>query len=217
MSIYLYLVTIALMGILTQLYFRLRNGYEDNLKALFVKASCTFIPVLLVFYALFLKGFPFSGWLLFVGVFICMVADFAIGIRFNVGVSVFLVAQISFIAYYLTLMAFQPASLIIFAMIALCAAVLFHRNLSIHDRKMALYILYASALMLMVSVALILPFTVKNPGAVCIATGAVLFIISDSLLAKNTFNSPDKLRDRLVMYLYYPAVYLIAVSAFYIL
>lgn len=55
MDFYLYLISIAFMGVLTQTYFRQRKQYKDNAKALTVKASCTFIPVLLCLYALILK------------------------------------------------------------------------------------------------------------------------------------------------------------------
>lgn len=68
----------------------------------------------------------------------------------------------------------------------------------------------------MFSIAFMLPWSLKNAGAVCIAVGAGLFVLSDSLLAGNTFGAVTVMKDHLVMYLYYPAVYLLAISAFYI-
>jgi uncharacterized membrane protein YhhN len=78
------------------------------------------------------------------------------------------------------------------------------------------YILYPAALSFMFSVAVFLPFEINSPGAVCIAVGAGLFLVSDSILANTRFFRITKWKDRFVMYLYYPAVYLLAVSAFYL-
>ena len=215
MDFYLYLISIAFMGVLTQTYFRQRKQYKDNAKALTVKASCTFIPVLLCFYALILKNSSSEKWLLFAGVFLCMVADVVIGIHFVGGMLTFLVAHLFFIAYYLTLAPFNGISLVIF--IVLCAGVvkLFWRYIPSFGSRLVPFAVYSAVLALMFSIAFMLPWSLKNTGAVCIAVGAGLFVLSDSLLAGNTFGAVTVMKDHLVMYLYYPAVYLLAISAFY--
>ena len=216
MDFYLYLISIAFMGVLTQTYFRQRKQYKDNAKALTVKASCTFIPVLLCLYALILKNSSFEKWLLFAGVFLCMVADVVIGIHFVGGMLTFLVAHLFFIAYYLTLAPFNGISLVIFIVLYAGVVKLFWRYIPSLGSRFVPFAVYSAVLALMFSIAFMLPWSLKNAGAVCIAVGAGLFVLSDSLLAGNTFGAVTVMKDHLVMYLYYPAVYLLAISAFYI-
>ena len=216
MDFYLYLISIAFMGVLTQTYFRQRKQYKDNAKALTVKASCTFIPVLLCLYALILKNSSFEKWLLFAGVFLCMVADVVIGIHFVGGMLTFLVAHLFFIAYYLTLAPFNGISLVIFIVLYAGVVKLFWRYIPSLGSRFVPFAVYSAVLALMFSIAFMLPWSLKNAGAVCIAIGAGLFVLSDSLLADNTFGAVTVMKDHLVMYLYYPAVYLLAISAFYI-
>jgi Predicted membrane protein len=214
-SIYLWLISIVLMGVFTRLYLKRRESYHDDFRALTWKASCTSIPVLLCLYALQKTDAPATSWLLFTGLLLCMAADVLIGIRFSSGTLVFLAAHCCLIAYYLTLAPFSGISVLLFLVVLAGAAAAFGRYLKKPFRQRGLFAAYAAVLVLMLSIAAVLPFVLKTPGATCIAVGAVLFFVSDSLLAANTFGTPNRFRDRLLMYFYYPAVYLLAISAFY--
>lgn len=216
MSVYLGLISVALMGFLTRLYFSQRKNYKDSAIALTLKAACTFVPVLLCLYAIVTTNAPPEKWLLFAGIFICMAADVVIGIHFVSGVLVFFAAHLFFIVYYLTLAPFNEFSLILFAVLFACVARMNWRYVPTLAKRLAPFTAYAAALVFMFSVAAMLPFALKNAGSVCIAAGAGLFLLSDSILAGNTLGIVTKIKDRLVMYLYYPAVYLLAVSAFYV-
>jgi len=215
MSFYLGLISVALVGILTQMYFGQRKNYKDSAKALVVKASCTFIPVLLCLYALIITNAPVTKWLLFAGVFICMAADVVIGIQFVAGMLTFLIAHLCFIAYFLTLAPFNGISLIIFIVLYACVARLFWRYVPTLGSRLIPFAVYPAVLALMFSIAAMLPFVLNSAGAVCIAVGAGLFVISDSILADTTLGTVTQVKDRLIMYLYYPAVYLLAISAFF--
>ncbi len=215
MGLYLGLISVALLGILTQTYFLQRKNYQENARSLAVKASCTFIPVLLCLYALLKTNGAATKWLLFAGVFICMAADVVIGIQFIAGMLTFLIAHLCFIAYFLTLAPFNGISLIIFVVLYACVARFFWRYVPTLGRRLVPFAVYPAVLALMFSVAVMLPFSLNSAGAVCIAVGAGLFVISDSILADTTLGTVTQVKDRMIMYLYYPAVYLLAVSAFY--
>lgn len=215
MSFYLGLISVALMGILTQTYFVQRKNYKDNAKALTAKASCTFIPVLLCLYALIHTNAPATKWFLFAGVFICMIADVILGIQFVAGMLTFLIAHLCFIAYFFTLAPFNGISLIIFIVLYACVARLFWRYVPTLGSRLIPFAVYPAVLTLMISIAVMLPFALNSAGAICIAVGAGLFGISDSVLADTTLGTVTQVKDRMVMYLYYPAVYLLAVSAFF--
>lgn len=215
MSVYLGLVSVALMGILTHIYFRKRENYKDDRKALAVKGACTSIPVLLCLYALMTTDAPIKVWLLFAGVFLCMVADVVIGIHFVAGMLIFLVAHVCFIAYYFTLAPIHGFSIILFVVLFSCVAKHYWRYVPSLKGRLVPFTAYPAVLVFMFSVAAMLPFTLGSAGSVCLAAGAGLFVLSDSVLADTTLGSITKVKDRMVMYLYYPAVYLLAVSAFY--
>lgn len=215
-KLFLYLVSVAILAILTQFYFSLRKNYRDNPKALAVKAAGTLVPVLLCVFAVAEKNAWHEKWLLLAAVFICMVADVVIGVYFVAGMMTFFIAHLCLIAYYLTFAPFQPISLLIFAVLYLSQSIIYGKYISKLGKKLPAYAAYPAALSLMFSVAVMLYFQLPGLGSACIAVGAGLFLISDSILANTQFCSNSFVKDRLVMYLYYPAVYLLAVSAFYL-
>lgn len=215
MHFYSFLITIALLGIVTQSYFQLRDYYKKNLESLAVKMCGTLIPVLLCLYALLTADTPAWKWLLFAGLFLCMAADGVIGIRFTAGMLVFLAAHLCFIAYFLKLAPFHGISVFFFFLFVSCAASAFMRRISSLGAGLIPPALYAVVLAGMTSVAVALPFSVWGTGPVCIAAGGLLFFISDFLLVWNTLETPSPFLDRLSLYLYYSSVYLLGVSAFY--
>ncbi|MBE6822464.1 lysoplasmalogenase family protein [Caproiciproducens sp. LBM24188] len=216
MSITLCILSVAAMGFFFDRYFHHRKDYKDNKVALIYKASGTLVPVLLCLYALLRRAPAGVYWLLFTGIFLCMAADVVIGIRFEAGTLVFLVAQLCLIAYYFTLAPFHWVSILLFFGILILEALILKPSFSYPLNRLICCGAYALALAFMVSMALLLPFSVYLSGTILLAVGAVLFLISDTMLAQNTFGKPVQWRDRLLMAFYYSAVYLMAVSTFYL-
>ncbi len=216
MSSYLCLAAIAIMGILMQLFFSQQEYYRNDKHAIVLKASCSFVTVLLCLYALIEKHAPIQSWFLFIGLFLCMIADGVIELRFETGVLIFLVANLCFTAYYFTLAPFNGFSLIIFAVGLIFAAILFRRRWSKLGKHFIIYAAHAAVLALMFSIAVTLPFQVEKTGATCIAVGAASLLASNLLLSWYRSDPVSLVRRRLVLYFYYPAVYLLAVSEFYL-
>lgn len=214
--VFLYCISLLLLAMLTQWYFSLRRNYRDGAKGLAVKAAGTFVPVFLCFYAVAEQSAWGRKWMLLAGVAVCMAADVVIGVDFVAGMLTFLAAHVCFILYYLTLAPFHPASLIIFAVLYLAQGILYWKYILKLGKKIPAYAAYPAALSLMFSMAVFTLIQRPGAGTLCLALGAGLFLISDSILADAQLRSNSFWKDRLVMYLYYPAVYLLAVSAFYV-
>jgi uncharacterized membrane protein YhhN len=214
-SLYLWLITIALMGIFMQVFFTQRDYYKNQAKALTAKAACTAIAVLVCLYGLTKAGGTDAKWILFAGLCLCMVADVIIGIHFVAGMLVFLCAHLCFIAYFITLAPLSGYSAVVFLIAFTAVLIGFWRFVPQQGIKSIPFMIYAAVLLVMFSIAALLPYSIGGIGAVLLAAGASLFTVSDLILAWNTLGSYHKIRDRLVLYLYYPAVYLLAVSVFY--
>jgi len=214
MDLYLFIISIVLMGILMQMYFKQWDFNKKSVRTISFKAICTFIPVLLCLDAFISKGMDTSRVLVFAGVLICMLGDVLIEIHFVAGTIAFFCAHLCFIAYFLRLAPFNSSSLIVFVVIYVITVSGFWKYVSKLGKQLPVFLAYPAILIAMFSIAVILPFTLKSVGSLCIAVGAGMFVASDLLLASNTLATSSKIRDRMVLYLYFPAVYLLAVSAF---
>ena len=215
MSLYIWLITIALMGILMQVCFNQRDYYKNEARALTVKAICTLVPVSICLYGIIKTGAPVTTWILFAGLCICLTADVVIGIHFVAGMLVFLCAHLCFIAYFLTLAPLKGHSIVLFALLYALVVKGFWKFVPTLGNRVVPFTIYPAVLMIMFSIAMMLPFALGSVGSVLLAVGAGLFAISDVILAGNTLGDFSKVKDRVVLYLYYPAVYLLAVSVFY--
>ena len=145
-----------------------------------------------------------------------MIADVIIGIHFVAGMLVFLCAHLCFIVYFMTLAPLSGYSVGIFILVYAAVLFGFRRFVPQLGIQSIPFMIYAAILISMFSVAVLLPHSIGGIGSVLLAAGAGLFTVSDLILAWNTLGSYHKQRDRMVLYLYYPAVYLLAVSVFYL-
>jgi uncharacterized membrane protein YhhN len=214
-SLYIWLITIALMGILMQICFNQRDYYKNQARALTAKAACTFITVLVCLYGMIETGASGATWILFAGICICVAADVIIGIHFVAGMLVFLCAHLCFIAYFLTLAPLKGLSIVLFALLYAGIVKGFWKFLPALGKRLVPFTVYPAVLIIMFSIAMLLPFSLGSVGSVFLAVGAGLFAVSDVILAGNTLGDYSKTKDRAVLYLYYPAVYFLAVSVFY--
>lgn len=215
MSLYLSLISIILMLILISVYFNQSEHYKKKTRAIIVKALCTVIPVSLCLYGVTKTDTGGTKWFLFVGLCICLVADVTIEIDFFSGMLVFIFAHFCFIDYFLSLASPKAYSLIVFVLLYACAVTGFMKFLPTLGKRAAAFLFYPSVLIAMFSLAVLLPFSLNNIGAVCIAIGAGLFAISDMILGLNTLGTFSVLKEKFVFYLYYSGIYLLAVCTFY--
>lgn len=65
----------------------------------------------------------------------------------------------------------------------------------------------------MVSIAVLLPFSI-GPIGMLPAVGAVLFVLSDFLLARNMLVKVTRLSDAVSLYFYYLAQFILAMSVY---
>jgi uncharacterized membrane protein YhhN len=75
------------------------------------------------------------------------------------------------------------------------------------------YMIYGTVILAMVSIALLLPFSIGQPG-VLPAIGASLFVFSDLLLARNMFLKVTPLSDAISLYSYYAGQFVLAMSVY---
>lgn len=116
----------------------------------------------------------------------------------------FALGHLCFIIAFLLLRRPQTLSLLIFAafvLLILFAGSKLRRRL---DQPIALYLVYALIIAAMLSLAL-----VQRP---LVAVGALLFVISDSLIFYRMTFKTGRLSDHLCMLFYYSAQFLLALS-----
>ena len=155
-------------------------------------------------------------WLIVVGILFSMGGDIFLMLpqdRFIWGLGSFLVAHILFICAYLSRSGFH-FTWWIFAVYALYTGVLVYL-LWPHTGSMRIpVIVYGLVLMLMGWQAAEQWWVLRDMSTVLAAAGALLFLLSDSVLALDKFRSPIANRDLVVMTTYYGALILIAWSVY---
>ena len=158
--------------------------------------------------------------LILVGLCVCAAADAMLELVFPVGGALFFTGHVIYIAAFLLLRPLTWWSLAVFVpLLALLLYILYgrYRN-EIHAAHPLLIVgltVYAVALSSMVSTALPTPFLAFSPRMLCAAVGAVLFLISDATLLRNTLlERPAK--DRFIsLGIYYTGQLLIACAAIF--
>lgn len=179
--------------------------------SLFWKACAALMPVLLC-----LSGALRSGgdrWLLLAAVTVCLISDVLIGIHFVSGVLSFLTAHVLLIVYLLLQSPPTPWSLLPWAVLYGSMWLYYGKEIPTLGKKAVPMCLYPAFLFGMFSLALALPFLRPGPSSVCLALGAACFCVSDLVLGDGVVHGKEtRLRDHVIMHLYEPAVFLLALS-----
>lgn len=222
MGYYLLLIIclLVLFLILLPLYFHLKN-VEHMYLALILKGLSTFIPILLCTCAIITINLRFhtspipdaSYWLL-AGLILCLIGDIVLGIQFVYGMGAFLLGHICYITAFCKLAPLKIWSIYLFIILYYILLKSFYPFCRKMTDNIVPFITYGTTILIMVSVALILPFTVGIIG-ILPAVGAFLFILSDFMLAKIILTKVTPLSDTVSLYLYYAGQFLLAISVYW--
>ncbi|MCJ7654668.1 MAG: lysoplasmalogenase [Dehalococcoidia bacterium] len=149
-----------------------------------------------------------TGKLLFVSLLLCAAGDVALeleaGKYFVIGLGLFLIAQIMFIATFSRDFKMQRSRIPIIVVLAIYAlAIAFILTPSLREMAIPVYCYLVAITLMGIFAAL---RGAKNKFTLY---GAVSFIVSDSIIAINKFMMPVPAADYLVMITYYLAIFLI--------
>lgn len=193
------------------LYLHLKQKYNPVMAAA-AKGLASVVPVVLCLLGC-LRGVLPSAWWMFAGLCLCLAADVAICAHFFAGMGVFLAAHLCFIVSLLEIASVSPWSIPVFILSALLVAAIFFKMMRKMGLKSIPYVVYGIVILSMLSMALVLPFTLGGKSWY-IGFGALLFFISDMLLAYSREKPFTRLGDGASLYVYYAGTYLLAMSIF---
>jgi uncharacterized membrane protein YhhN len=207
------LTALALVSAITSIVL---NQLERVKSFILFKAVTT---VLIIIIAIFSYGqMPGSySAILAISLVFALVGDVFLGLRnyFRRGLMAFLVAQIGFTIAFVSVAGFH-FYLIPLLLLMVCGGVFFFfLKDSLHTLKVpiAIYIL-VFIIMAWQAIGLVIEF----PSGIyfAIAAGAILFLISDSVLAWHFFKDKRKWLNIIILATYWIAIWLFAVAGFYI-
>ena len=157
------------------------------------------------------------AWIVFAAVFLCMAADIWIQYSLIPGVLVFLSAHIFYITWIVLSGGMLGWNLLLSCVVCGCLLWLYRRHLKSFGAQSIGLSIYLLILLCMVSTAISLPFAVNSLGAWIVLSGALLFVSSDLILGASIVTGRKSgWKDKAIMLLYEPAVFLLALSPFYI-
>ena len=153
---------------------------------------------------------PSTPWVFWFFV-LCTIADALLEISFVPGMLVFGAGHVCLILWLWGLATPSWWSLALWVAVYVLTAILFRKELPTLGKLTAPFLLYPALLGGSLAVAVPLPFLLGAKWAP-VAVGAVLFYVSDMLVAKNQLSHWDKKWQKPIMALYWGALYLISVG-----
>lgn len=151
--------------------------------------------------------------LVLIGLFVCMIADMVLSIRFKYGMIAFLVGHLCYIAYFIRIAPVNPLSVPVFVVLLIGTYMYFSRlKDNMGGLRIAFYI-YGTVILITFSLGIMLPFSL-GPYGVFPAIAAVLLVISDFMLALNTVYRKKILADLLYLGYYFTGQFFLALSVF---
>ena len=198
------LVCVPLMALGTTLYFRYQYRGKKPL-SLFWKSFASGMMVLLCGAGLVAKGTPFWSSLLFWGLAACCVADCVLELHFVAGMGAFGTAHVLFIVWIVQ--AAMPVwySIPIWVVLYGITAILYRRIIPTLGNKLVPFLLYPAVLMAMAAMALVLPVT-AGWAYWTAAAGALVFAVSDLLVAKGVLVGNSRRCNHITLALYNAAL-----------
>lgn len=181
-------------------------------ESLIAKCAGSFIGVASCVTALYMDGQnPFFSpvfWFLV----LCTLADALLEISFIPGMLLFGAAHICLLWWMAGLLTPSLISLFIFVTAVVIMVLIFRKQLKKLGKTAVVFLLYGLILSAVLALALPVSFALGG-GYWCICAGAVMFVISDLMVAAGQFGIKglEKL-DRLVMLLYWGALYLFSAA-----
>lgn len=190
------------------LYFCLRRAGMMK-ESLIAKCAGSFLAVGSAAFALAAQGGVVTIPLVFWFFVLCTIADALLEISFVPGMLVFGAAHVCLVVWMWGQGSPTWWSLALWIALYLLTAVLFRKELPTLGKLTGPFLLYPALLGGSVALAVPLPFLLGERWWP-VAIGAVLFYISDMLVAKNQLAHWDKKWQKPIMALYWGALYLIS-------
>lgn len=192
------------------LYFCLRRAGMMK-ESLIAKCAGSFLAVGSAAFALAAQGGVVTIPLVFWFFVLCTIADALLEISFVPGMLVFGAAHVCLVLWMWGQGSPTWWSLALWIALYLLTAVLFRKELPTLGKLTGPFLLYPALLGGSVALAVPLPFLLGERWWP-VAIGAVLFYISDMLVAKNQLAHWDKKWQKPIMALYWGALYLISIG-----
>lgn len=192
------------------LYFYLRRAGMMK-ESLIAKCAGSFLAVGSAAFALAAQGGVVTIPLVFWFFVLCTIADALLEISFVPGMLVFGAAHVCLVLWMWGQGSPTWWSLALWIALYLLTAVLFRKELPTLGKLTGPFLLYPALLGGSVALAVPLPFLLGERWWP-VAIGAVLFYISDMLVAKNQLAHWDKKWQKPIMALYWGALYLISIG-----
>jgi len=162
----------------------------------------------------YIRALGTFGLLMVIAMSICLIADVLIGVKFVIGVFAFLLGHLFYIPAFLQTYEFKwYISLPIFFAGLLLVWVLFHNYFKKAGKMLAPLLVYSVILNAMLALGVPAFLTFDTRGYL-LAFGAVFFVVSDLMLAHNTFIKKSRVRDIVSLTFYYSAQFMFGLSVF---
>jgi len=178
---------------------------------LVIKSSITAIGGLLALLGAIASGSLFA-YFAAAPLFSCAVADSLLEYKFFAGGTLFSAGHILYVISFILRCEPSYLSVPVFCAGAIVLCLLFYNMRPLGNLKLFAPI-YGTVIVTMVAFAVPLAFY-SPPYGVLAAAGSLLFFVSDLIIALNMRFGGSRLSRRTVMLTYYPAQYLLALSAF---
>ena len=193
----------------TGTYFLLKYRLDSKWKIL-AKCMVTWMAVCTAAAGVILQNANPFGSLIFWAMVLFLAADGLLEIRFPAGATVFALGHGLLIVWYFPQGGLHPMTAAVFVVLCLAAILLFRRECrKLWGEKKYPYLIgmlfYLAFLMLMVSMAVLLPASVGAKGFLP-AAGAFAFAVSDMMIGKNVLVGLSRRKNDFALCLYYAAV-----------
>lgn len=212
MTLALYSIfALPLWAAMFALYFILRR-HKLLRQSLIAKCAGSFLSAASAAFALYTRGEDPSARFILLFFLLCTLADALLEISFLPGMALFAVAHVCLI---LVLWRAYPPTLwtaLVWAAAIIAALILFRRELPRMGVTAVPCCLYVGILSGTLALCLPTPFLQGGLGCWCLAVGALCFFISDLMVAKSEFSGLGDKHQKLIMLLYWAALYLISAA-----
>ncbi|NLC33137.1 MAG: lysoplasmalogenase [Clostridiales bacterium] len=178
-------------------------GFLRPKAILAIKGGTTLLAAFLAFYGFLQSGLP-AHFLISVGIAVCAAADVVLNLRFKLGMLVFALGHICYISAFVIGGGIHPLNVIIYFIFIMVILLLSGKLKNHLSQAAAPFLAYSFIIAAMFSLALTQPLLA--------ALGALLFVLSDSLLFLRFVMTPKPGHHAAVMSAYYLAQFFLALS-----
>ncbi len=194
------LAAIVALGLCLPMFMHTKEAHR-TLQSLWWKGLGTTCSLILAFVGAMLWGG--NRWLAVAALALCVIADVMLGLKFYVGMGLFLGGHLCYIAWFLCRQKIGWVQVIAFLALAILGTLLIVHLRPILKGRLLPYSVYAGVLMVMCACGI--GCITGGTAGILTAFGAVLFVISDVMVCRETLQSVSRAFDWSAMGIYYAA------------